>query len=1135
MAGLRGQIACLAEASLRRAGSINEVNSVGTPGPELRIYGGVLLRNSPLPGPRAKAVILALALARGRSLSSAVLIDEVWGLDAPAGATTALHTMVSRIRTSHWQGLITSADAGYALSVAPAEIDYWAVDSLLASARAALGQPERALALLDTAASLSSGDAAAGTAASPVLADFRHRAEQQRAAIARLQAQALAANGDHEAAADMLGTLSDAAPLDETVQLEYLTALHASGRSAAALSAYDTFRRRLRHELGTSPAPALTRLHALLLQTPSDAGNPPAVSAPTLVEPAPTRPAHQSFGLRAAPNELLGRAGDVAAIEGLMRTGRLTTILGIGGLGKTRVAQELANRSAARGTPSVLVVELAGIRTPEDLWLSLADAAGIQEARAVRALQDKRPVVDPRNRTLARLAEQTTLLVMDNCEHLIDPAAEAVADILAKCPGVSVLATSRSPLSIAGERIHQLSPLATDGSSGTPVPAAVELFLERALAARPGATLDGTVVRRLCRALDGLPLAIELAAARVRLMSVEDIERRLTHRFELLVNTDRTAPDRHRTLTAVIGWSWELLTGNERAVARRLAHFPSGFSLAAALATVGRIPDSTGQLLADTDIEGGLEALINQSLVLAEDDPGTGLVRFRMLETVREYAALRLGQSGENTQAERAMVGWAVAFAQHALANSSGVHQLETIRHVTAEQENLLHALRKALAATEQDPEGSAKDVFAIFGILANYWSQRGMHGEVFVFAAPILDATTAYRPDPETADAAVFSLSVICMTTMIFSLRQGAAARVRIGRIVRSGIHLSPLTDAIARLLLAAGNESRAMALMARLRHDRHDDVAALALLLSGLWAENNGRPHDAIDFAERSFALSEKLQDTWSSGSAADLAAQLYSQSGNPSQGLRWAGRAIERMALVGAEPDIRNATLMVALNHAALGEAGPAQQALDQVNLMPHDGESQSELPMLTTAAAAEIAFAGNQDEEGLRLYRTLGRPTVSRRSEGPVGLILAAAQLCAELLYNPDVATSTDAAGAAKRLRIAGIVSLRHSGLWVDQPVHGSAALAVGAWHATLAEPGSARAAVGLELMALAEVMAGRQDEAVLLRRRHTPAASRRHGQGALDAAKRSVAGLATDQAQAAERLLKLYSSPVLRGV
>lgn len=1111
------------------------MNSVGIPGPELRIYGGVMLRNSPLPGPRAKAVILALAMARGRSLSTAALIDEVWGLDAPAGATTALHTMVSRIRTSQWQGLIASADTGYSLGVTPEQIDYWAVESLLASARAALGQPERALALLDTAAALSSGDAAAGTAASPVLEDFLHRAGQQRAAIAHLRAQLLSANGDHSAAADLLGILVDAAPLDETLQWEHLTALRASGRSAAALSAYDAFRRRLRHELGTSPAPALTQLHALLLQTPSDAGIPPAASAPPFAEPERTPPARQSFGLRAAPNELLGRAGDVGAIEGLMLTGRLTTILGIGGLGKTRVAQELANRSAERGTPSVLVVELAGIRTPEDLWLSLADAAGIQEARAVRTLQDKRPVVDLRSRTLARLAEQTTLLVMDNCEHLIDHAAEAIADILAQCPGASVLATSRSPLSIAGERIHQLSPLATDGSSGTRVPAAVELFLERALAARPGATLDGTVVRRLCRALDGLPLAIELAAARVRLMSVEDIERRLAHRFELLVNTDRTAPDRHRTLTAVIGWSWELLTGNERAVARRLAHFPSGFSLAAALATVGRIPDSTGQLLADTAIEGGLEALLNQSLILAEEDPGTGLIRFRMLETVREYAVLRLEQSGESTTSARAMVEWAVTFSLHALANSSGPHQLETIRHVTAEQENLLHALRQALAAAEQDPEDSARAVFVIFGLLASYWSQRGMHGEVFLFAGPVMEATTGYLPDPETADAAVFSLSVISVTTMIFSLRKGVAARTRIRRIVRTGIQLSPLTDAMARLLLAAGNETRAMSLMARLRHDKHDDVAALSLLLSGLWAENNGRPHDAIDFAERSFALSEKLQDTWSSGSAADLAAQLYSQSGKPRQGLLWAGRAIERMALVGAEPDIRNATLMVALNHAALGEAAPAQQALDRVNSMPADGEFRSDLPMLTTAAAAEIAFAGKQDEEGLRLYRSLGQPTISRRSEGPVGLILASAQLCAELLYNRDVATSTDAAGAAKRLRIAGIVSLRHSGQWVDQPVHGSAALAVGAWHASLAEPGSARAAVALELLALAEVLAGRQDEAVLLRCRHTLAASRRHGKGALDAAKRSAAGLAKDHTQAAERLLTLYSSPVLRGV
>ncbi len=1106
-----------------------EVNSVGISEPELCIYGGVMLGKTPLPGPRAKAVILALAMAHGRPLSATSLIDDVWGMDAPASATTALHTMVSRIRTSQWHGLITSTDAGYALGVAPDKIDYWAAESLLASARTTLAQPEQALEFLNRAASLASGDAAAGTASSPILDDFQQRAGRQRAAIARLQAQALAANGDHGAAAEHLEALVAADPLDEALQLEHLTALHAGGQTAAALQAYEAFRRRLRNDLGADPGPALARLHAQLLAPPSDAGHPlTAGAAPS--DNAGVRPNRHLFGLKASPNTLLGRDADIAGVESLMASGRLTTILGIGGLGKTRMALELANRSAEQGTPSVLVVELAGTRTSEDLWLTLADAAGIQEARAMRTIQDRRPVADLRSRTLSRLAGPSTLLVMDNCEHLIDHAAAAIADVLALCPGVSVLATSRAPLNIAGERLHQLQPLATEGGDGSRVPAAVELFRERALAARPGATLEDAVVGRLCLHLDGLPLAIELAAARVRLMSVEDIERRLARRFELLVNTDRSAPARHRTLTAVIDWSWELLGAAEQAVARRLARFPSGFTLPAAIATAGTVPDGSGKTPPAATVEAGVEALLNQSLVLAREDPATGQLRFRMLETVREFAALKLAETAETAAVDQSMSGWAAQFSLAALANSSGAGQLETLAQVGAEQENLLHVLRGAL-----DGNGTASTVYSIFGMLANYWSQRGMHGEVFTMAAPVLAATKNYEPDPETIDAAVFSLSVIGITTMIFSLRKGVEARVRLGRVVRSGLPMSPRTDAMARLMLAAGNEEKVVALMARLRQDPDGEVAAMAFLLSGLWAENDGRPEEATAFAERAFQLAEAMHDTWAAGSAADNAAQLHSQNGRPAEAVVWGERAIERLTLVGAAPDVRAATVHLAFNHASLGRPDEAAATLERLKTMPPAGEFQGDVLMMETAAFAETAFAAGNPSEGLRLYRSLGRTSSARRNEGPAGLVLAASQIGAELLFNADALEDPLHNRAVRQLRHAAMGMMRSSPTLVDKPVVGTAALAVGSWHALVADPGTRRAAVGLELLAMAEALASRQDEGVLRRGRHEALAVERHGLAALEQAKRSVAGPVDDKPTATERVLRLFSDPSLRGI
>ncbi|MGA7203477.1 MAG: BTAD domain-containing putative transcriptional regulator, partial [Specibacter sp.] len=542
------------------------MNSDSAPKLELRLFGGVTLGTSALPGPRAKALVLALALSHGRPVSAAALIRDVWGLDAPTNATTALHTMISRIRASQGHGLITSTGTGYALGLEPAAIDFWAVETLLAEAMGTLANPAQALALLATAGELAEGDPAAGTASSPALDEFRQRADRQRVALARLRARALAAGGDHAAAASELRDLAKAAPLDEPLQLEYLAALDASGQSNAALLAFDALRRRLRRELGTDPSPALARLHARLLQASDDAGVP--ATAPGKVSRARQRPpSPYSFGLRAAPNELLGRSDDISGVQALMHTGRLTTILGIGGLGKTRMALELANRKAADLAVSVIVVELAGIRTPEDMWLALAEGAGIREVRTLRTLQGTLQMHDLRTRTLNRLAESPALLVMDNCEHLVEQAAAVITEILGACAGVDVLTTSRAPLNIAGERIYQLAPLDTDGTgtagnrgaAASVIPAAVALFRDRARAARGSVHLDDAVVLRLCRHLDGLPLALELAAAKVRLMSVEEIEVRLSSRFELLVNTDRSAPERHRTLTAVIEWSWNLL------------------------------------------------------------------------------------------------------------------------------------------------------------------------------------------------------------------------------------------------------------------------------------------------------------------------------------------------------------------------------------------------------------------------------------------------------------------------------------------------------------------------------------------------------------------------------------------------
>ena len=230
------------------------------------------------------------------------------------------------------------------------------------------------------------------------------------------------------------------------------------------------------------------------------------------------------------------------------------TVLGAGGLGKTRLAQEVAGRATV---PLVVVVELASVRTDDDVVLALASTLGVREASSNRRIAEG--ALDVRDRILARLEEGPALLVLDNCEHVIDGAARWAADLLASLPSLRIVATSRSPLTIGAEQVFPLEPLASDAAGP-----AVELFVERATAARPGVDLPLEVIARLCTRLDGLPLAIELAAARVRSMTVEQIESRLENRFALLAGGDRTAPERQRTLRAVIDWSWALLSADER-------------------------------------------------------------------------------------------------------------------------------------------------------------------------------------------------------------------------------------------------------------------------------------------------------------------------------------------------------------------------------------------------------------------------------------------------------------------------------------------------------------------------------------------------------------------------------------------
>ena len=306
----------------------------------------------------------------------------------------------------------------------------------------------------------------------------------------------------------------------------------------AALERYERYRRDLRERLGASPGERLQRAQRDLL--------------------ALDRP--ERTGVRYDATSLLGRDGDIEALRGLIAGSRVVSIVGAGGLGKTRLAHVLA-RDATQ--PIVHVVELVGVTAAEDVVAEVGSVLGVRDSISGRRDLTPEQRADLRGRIAQRLAQSPSLLVLDNCEHLVGAVAELVAFLVSTTADLRVLTTSRAPLAIAAERVYLLDQLE--------VADAARLFDERAVAARPGAQLDDTVVRRIVARLDGLPLAIELAAAKVRAMSVEEIDRRLENRFALLRGGDRSAPDRHQTLLAVIDWSWNMLDEAERRALRRLA------------------------------------------------------------------------------------------------------------------------------------------------------------------------------------------------------------------------------------------------------------------------------------------------------------------------------------------------------------------------------------------------------------------------------------------------------------------------------------------------------------------------------------------------------------------------------------
>ncbi|MGK3199770.1 BTAD domain-containing putative transcriptional regulator [Amycolatopsis sp. MEPSY49] len=633
-------------------------------------------------GPRSRTLLALLALEAGRFVPAERLIDGMYGEYPPDGAANALQSQVSRLRTALKDlAPVEFTAAGYRLVVEPDEVDVHVFERLAREGRLLLrnGEHARAATVLGEATALWRGAAFTDVADAPFAAAQAARLDELRADAADDHVEARLALGRAE---DVLAELREtvaAQPLRERPRAQLVRALTAAGRPADALAAFEDARRTLADELGADPGPDLAEAHLAVLRGETEK---PAIPA-----------------LPAQLTSFVGRDGELRQVADLLGRSRLVTLTGPGGTGKTRLAVE----AAAAETGPVAFVELAP-HSGADVAGAVLAALGLREST-------RGGPQDPAERLISALRDRSVLLVLDNCEHVVDVAARLAARLLAACPGLRVLATSREPLGITGEQLAPVPRLAVP-PPGTPAAEAlaypsVRLFADRAAASDPAFVLgDGTVgdVQHLCAALDGLPLALELAAARVRSLALGEIAARLDDRFRLLGRGSRTAEARHRSLRGVVEWSWDLLDDDERELARRLAVFPGGATLAAAAEVCG----------AD---DGLVLELADKSLVEAVGG------RFRMLETIRAFGAEKLAEAGETEAIHRAHAEYFLRFAEEADPMLRTAAQLEWLDRIDAEYDNLLAALRWA---TDHDVALALR----LVPLLAMYWWMRGRRFE---------------------------------------------------------------------------------------------------------------------------------------------------------------------------------------------------------------------------------------------------------------------------------------------------------------------------------------------------------------------------------------------------------------------
>jgi predicted ATPase/DNA-binding SARP family transcriptional activator len=680
-----------------------------------------------LGGPKPRALLAHLLLGAGRPISRDALVDELWGERPPPTARDSLNVHAGLLRRALGKRLRT-VSGGYQVEVGVEELDATRFEARVEAVRSHAGDPAETAQALSLALGLWRGPVFGGIPVGPTAGAAGARLEELRLTALENRVEADLALGRHLDLVPELTGLLASNPSRERVAGHLMLALHRSGRSADALAVYAATCRVLDAELGVDPGEAFTQLSRAIHR-----------DDPTLAAPGP--PLFPSMAGR-----FIGRREELERAGELLASSRLLTLSGVGGCGKTRLGLELARMAAPAQPGGVFLADLGPLGPGASVSRQVAAILGVRERRGASLV----------SLLATRLRHHRALLVLDNCEHLVEGCAELCSQLLEMAPGLRILATSREPLGISGEVVFTVP--------GLGVPDAVRLLVDRAASARPGFALapaDADVASALCRRLDGLPLAIELAAARMSSLSLQEVASRVDERLDALGGS-RSVAARHRTMRASIEWSHELLDESERVVFRRLGVFAGGFSSDAARAVAG----GWEPLARDADVLGVCGRLVDKSMLVFESGPErTG---YRMLEIVRQFSAEQLAQAGEGAATSAHHASWYHSFVPDA-KTWGGPDQPLWMDRLRREVDNVHAALAWYFG------EGwDAERALEMAGRMWFFWYMAGRVGEGRIWLSRALAATSA---EPRaTRGLAVRGAAALCRITGDFveALRLG-------------------------------------------------------------------------------------------------------------------------------------------------------------------------------------------------------------------------------------------------------------------------------------------------------------------------------------------------------------------------